>query len=165
MSRPVTRSMSSAIRAIPTPSFRVSSRLSRSERAVARTLASLHNIIVDEEDIYADMPALIPIESLTAVANNYVVYSTSGQTAVQSIPLERQYQRVPRVATLRSMSPRKFSRFVRSLSDQELGELYRRSHQILASEVSFTAEQASCLHDTYWNRLNQVNHYYSKYNY
>jgi hypothetical protein len=168
MSRPVTRSMSATAsafaNAIPTPSFRVSPRLTRTERAVARTLASLRNVIVhhDEVDTYADMPALISIEEALWDTEEY--YPTVSRVQ-QFIPLERQHPRPPRVATLRVMAPRKFSKFLRALSDQELGELYRRSHQTLASEVGFTADQASMLHDIYWNRFNQVNRYYSKYNY
>jgi len=160
-----------AFRAIPTPSFRVSPRLTRMERAVARTLASFRNTIVyeaqeqnlnqDEIDMYTDMPALIPIDALWG-GTSETTYISRIQ---QSIPLERQHRRLPRVATLRTMAPRKFSKFLQALSDQELGELYRRSHQILASEVSFTVEQASMLHDIYWNRFNQVNRYYSRYNY
>lgn len=167
MSRPVTRSMTASAFAnatvIPTPVFRVSPRLTRTERAVARTLASLRNVTVyhDELDTYAVMPALIPIEEALWGGS-----SNDDMSAVQqSIPLERQHARLPRVATLRAMAPRKFSKFLRDLSDQELVELYRRSHQTLASEVGFTADQASMLHDIYWNRFNQVNRYYSKYNY
>jgi len=156
MSRPVTRSMSQP------------NRFTDTDREVARILASLRNVIVyssaeDLEDDYADMPGLISIEedeyadmpALIPIPSSWQIVSrtqTQGKHSQENeVPGRRKSHRL---ATLRALTERQFAKALQRMSDQEVGELHRRSQQTLASEVNLTGEQISILQDVYKQRFN-----------